>query len=60
MISYRRAKDSDTWHDNPACSQMPKKDFVEIKGKKPTYGELCNECRAKASAPARKPKKKSR
>ena len=43
---YRRRKGSDTWHFCRNCSQYPTSDYDE-RPDKPTYGELCNECKAK-------------
>jgi hypothetical protein len=45
---YRRKKDSDTWHFCRNCSNWPTSDYIES-ASKPTYGELCNECRSKES-----------
>ncbi len=49
-MKYRRRLYSDTWHFVPTCQHWPK---IMLKGykeqdKKPTTGELCNECQAKA------------
>ena len=46
MTTYRRRKDSDTWHWCKNCSNWPKEDYEEITTK-PTYGELCDECKGK-------------
>ncbi len=45
-MTYRRRKDSDTWHWCRNCSNWPTYDYVEREGK-PTTGELCNECQGK-------------
>ena len=49
MATYRRKKDSDTWHWCTNCSNWPSSDYIET-DKKPTYGELDNECKAKEEA----------
>ena len=49
MPTYRRKKDSDTWHQCTNCSNWPASNFVS-RNDKPTYGELCNECQAKQKA----------
>ena len=46
---YRRRKSSDTWHWCQNCFNWPKKDYVQ-RNTKPTNGELCNQCQAKARA----------
>ena len=50
MAEYRRRNDSDTWHWCRNCSNWPTGPGVYIIYRKPTSGELCNECRAKDSA----------
>jgi len=50
VAEYRRRNDSDTWHWCRNCSNWPTGPGIEIKYRKPTSGELCNECRAKGSA----------
>lgn len=47
MTTYRRKKDSDTWHWCKNCSNYPSGTDVEKSYTKPTSGELCNECKAK-------------
>lgn len=47
VLSYRRRKDSDTWHFCSNCSGWPTSDYV-TKSSKPTLNEICNECRSKA------------
>ncbi len=48
---YRRRVTSDTWHYHVLCRWWPKlKDKYVCKDKKPSSGELCNQCRAKARA----------
>lgn len=49
---YRRRKNSDTWHFMPECFWWlvsPRNRYVE-QTKKPTTGELCDQCKAKARA----------
>ncbi len=46
MAEYRRKKDSDTWHWCKNCSNWPVSNYVSSYSK-PSYGELCNECKAK-------------
>ena len=43
---YRRRDGRDTWHFCRNCSNWPKKNY-SVSRKKPTSGELCNECQAK-------------
>ena len=52
MPTYRRKKGSDTWHWCKNCSTYPTENYEKItkEGKRPSYGELCNECRAKEKA----------
>ncbi|MCK4334517.1 hypothetical protein KAX06_07025 [candidate division WOR-3 bacterium] len=45
-----RKKDSDTWHWCKNCSNYPTGSDVVKSDKKPTYGELDNECKAKEKA----------
>ena len=47
--TYRKKRDSDTWHFCSNCSNWPTSDYIE-RTDKPTYGELCNECQAKEDA----------
>lgn len=47
MPTYRRRKDSDTWHWCRNYSNYPTGSDVETRSNKPTSGELCNECKAK-------------
>ena len=48
MTTYRRKKDSDTWHWCTNCSNWPTFDYVETESdNRPTTGELDNECLAK-------------
>jgi hypothetical protein len=46
---YFRGKGSDTWHWRADCSNYPTINQVWYGGtkRKPSYGELCNECEAK-------------
>ena len=46
MTEYRKRKGSDTWHWCRNCSKWPTSNY-ESKYKKPTSGELCNECKSK-------------
>jgi len=50
-IKYRRRDKSDTWHWCTNCPNWPReKPYEEIEieeGKRPSYGELDNTCRAK-------------
>jgi hypothetical protein len=51
MPTYRRKKDSDTWHWCRNCSNWPTSDYVdEYKVDRPTSGELCDECKGKEKA----------
>jgi len=51
MTTYRRKKDSDTWHWCRNCTNWPTSDYEEITvSDRPSSGELCNECRAKEDA----------
>jgi hypothetical protein len=45
---YRRHKDSDTWHFCSNCTRWPLINYL-VSYTKPTWGELCNECRAKVA-----------
>lgn len=45
-MTYRKRKNSDTWHFCKNCSKWPTSDYVE-QSTKPKTGELCDECRAK-------------
>jgi hypothetical protein len=51
MQTYRRRKtSSDTWHWCRNCSKWPTSGYEEVTVPgRPSYGELCNECRAKES-----------
>ena len=47
---YRTRRDDDSyiWHWCSNCSQWPTTNYHEFdSGDRPTYGELCNECRSK-------------
>lgn len=50
MATYKRKKGSDTWHWCSNCSKYPTGSDVETSHTKPTYGELCNECKGKETA----------
>ena len=43
---YRRREGHDTWHFCSNCSNWPRNNYVE-RVRKPTTGELCNQCKAK-------------
>lgn len=45
---YRRYTWSDTWHFCMNCTKWPEANYY-TSYTKPSYGELCNECRAKAA-----------
>jgi hypothetical protein len=48
MTTYRKKKDSDTWHWCTNCSNWPTSDYDEITVEgRPSSGELDNECLAK-------------
>ena len=48
MTTYRKRTDKDTWHWCKNCTNYPTEDYREITvSNRPSYGELCNECRAK-------------
>ena len=47
--TYRKKRDSDTWHFCSNCSNWPTSDYIELT-EKPAWGELCNECQAKKVA----------
>ena len=52
MVTYRKRKDSDSWHWCTNCDDWPTddEDFDEIElpeGQRPSTGELDNQCRAK-------------
>lgn len=48
MTKYRKKKGSDTWHWCTNCSNWPKYDYDEREfDKRPTSGELCDQCLAK-------------
>lgn len=52
-VEYRRRNGSDTWHWCRNCSQWPTSNYdskVLPKGKRPSTGELHNECKAKEDA----------
>ncbi len=49
-MQYRRRKRSDTWHFETSCSNWPHAFLPGVvkRDKKPTTGELCDQCKAKA------------
>jgi hypothetical protein len=48
-MAYRRKQGSDTWHYCRNCSRWPTADYDQ-ETKRPTTGELCNECKGKDKA----------
>ena len=48
-MTYRSKRGSDTWHFCRNCSNWPASDYDE-RSRKPTSGELCNQCLAKRRA----------
>ena len=51
MTKYRKKKGSDAWHWCANCSNWPKYDYDEREfDKRPTSGELCDQCLAKEKA----------
>lgn len=44
--TYRRRRDSDTWHFCRNCSNDPMEGYL-TRAEEPTSGELCNQCQAK-------------
>lgn len=52
LTVYRRKNDRDAWHWCKNCSNWPKggSDYAEIEAPvRPSTGEFCNECKAKAA-----------
>ena len=49
MPTYRKKKNSDTWHWCRNCHLWPTSDYDE-QHTKPTSGELCNHCISKDKA----------
>lgn len=48
MPTYRKKKGKDTWHWCTNCNNYPKTDYEEKHlDKRPTNGELCDECLGK-------------
>jgi hypothetical protein len=47
MKTYRRRKDSDTWHWCKNCHLWPTSDYVEKTSSTRPSGDLCNHCKAK-------------
>lgn len=45
-MEYRKRKDKDTWHWCKNCSNWPDSNY-DVRYSKPTYGELCNQCKSK-------------
>jgi len=45
-MEYRRREGSDTWHWRRDCHNWPKKGYTRSP-RKPSSGELDNECKAK-------------
>ncbi len=53
MTTYRRKKDSDTWHWCTNCSNWPTSEYEEVTlpdNERPSFGELDNECKAREEA----------
>jgi hypothetical protein len=48
--TYRRRPGSDTWHFVPTCRWWPPTNEHGERVKKPTTGELCDECISKSKA----------
>jgi len=49
MPEYRKRKGSDAWHWCKNCTNWPPlSQNPVVKHSKPTTGEFCNECKAKA------------
>lgn len=46
MVKYCRKIGSDTWHWCKNCNKYPS-ECHETSYRKPTSGELCNECKSK-------------
>jgi len=52
-ITYRRHKGKDVWHWCTNCEDWPRSNYDEVTvedGKRPSSGELDNECKAKERA----------
>lgn len=47
MPTYKKRKDSDTWHWCTNCSNYPRGTDVDTRDRKPSSGELCNQCLSK-------------
>ncbi len=47
MTTYVRREGSDTWHWCKNCSNYPTGPNIVTSDNKPTYGELCNQCKVK-------------
>lgn len=46
--TWRKEKDSDTWHFCSNCTNWPTSNYDE-ESSEPTDGELCDECKSKKS-----------
>ncbi len=47
-MTYRRKRESDTWHFCTNCPQWPTSDYVEVESDtRPSSGELCDKCKAR-------------
>lgn len=51
--TWRRLRGRDTWHFMPSCQHWPSDERLDEleaveRKRKPTTGELCDECQAKA------------
>jgi hypothetical protein len=53
-MEYRRLDGTNTWHWREECAAWPGEAYA-ASARRPYYGELCNECRALESSPARRP-----
>jgi hypothetical protein len=47
MAAYRKRQNRDVWHWCTNCAQWPKQAGYDERKRKPTTGELCNQCRSK-------------
>ena len=50
MTTYRRLKDSNTWHWCRNCPSWPRGDYEERESDQTLTGEFCRECIAKDKA----------
>lgn len=47
-IEYRQLPGSDVWHLHPRCQHWRRTWLATVQAEKPTTGEFCTECLAKA------------